>query len=164
MYNVEVKTTEKDGNTYVNTKLKSPVPMMKGMAAQDALIPAISINFDDEDLLESKEELGGACKYDLLRISDLRKIVLAQDYEGSAIQKAVQEREDEDELIKKAKEIAKAVIENDKELQEALAILEGRGVVAEDKPAAKPVAKAVKPKKEDKPPVNFDDEDLDVPF
>jgi hypothetical protein len=131
------------------------------------LIPAISINFEDEDLLEEKEELGGACKYDLLRMSDLRKIVLAQDYEGSAIQKAIQQREDEAELIKKAKEIAKAIIENDKEYAEVVALLESRGEVqpSEDQaPAVKPAAKAVKPKKEEKPPVNFDDMDDDIPF
>jgi hypothetical protein len=160
MYNVEVKTTEKDGNTYVNTKLKSPVPMMKGMVAEPALIPAISVNFDDEDLLEEKEELGGACKYDFLRVSDLRKIVLAQDYEGSAIQKAIRQREDEEELIKKAKEIAEAIIENDKELQEALQILAERGEAT----AVQKAAKSEKPKKE-VTPVSFNDfDDSDVPF
>lgn len=159
MFNVEVKTTEKDGNTYVNTKLKSPVPLMKGITAEEPLMAAISISFDDEDLLEEKEELGGACKMDLLRAADLRKIVLAEDYEGSNIQKAIQEREDEAGLLKKAKEIAKAIIENDKEYAEVLAQLASRGDAGEsDAPAEE------KPKAEEKAPVNFDDMDDDIPF
>lgn len=167
MYNVEVKTTEKDGNTYVNTKLKSPVPLMKGMSPPDALVDAISINFDDNDILEAKDELGGACKYDFIRVADLRKIVLAEDYEGSKMQEAVREREDEDELIKKAKEIAAAVIENDKEYAEVLAQLSARSeggeapAQQEEKPAAK--ASAKKPAKA-KPAPNFSDMDDDIPF
>lgn len=161
MFNVDVKTTEKDGNTYVNTKLKSPVPLMKGVAVEPALVKAVSISFDDTDLLDENEELGCA-KYDLLRIADLRKIVLAADYEGSEIQKAIQEREDEDELIKKAKEIAAACIAGDKEYKEVLEQLEDRG----DSPSAaaqesKPVAaKPSKPVKPSKPKVeDFDDQD-----
>lgn len=141
MYNIEVKKTEKDGNTYVNTKLKSPVPLMKGMNPPAALIPAVSINFDDKDLLEVKEELGGVAKFDLLRISDLRKIVLATDYEGSEMQKAVQERQDEKELIAKAKEIADKLIQTDKDL------IEIRTKFPNGKPVdgEAPVAQAAKP-------------------
>lgn len=162
MFNVEVKEAEKDGNTYVNTKLKSPVPMMKGVAVEPALIKPVSISFDDTDLLNPNEELG-CCKYDLLRIADIRKIVLADDYQGSEIQKAIQEREDEDELIKKAKEIAKAILDNDKELKEVLQQLEEREAdSAGDAPkqAAKPTAaKPVKPTKVERPvPDNSDDE------
>lgn len=170
MFNVEVKTTEKDGNTYVNTKLKSPVPLMKGMNPSEALVPAISINFDDDDILEPKEELGGACKYDFIRVSDLRKIVLAEDYEGSKMQEAVREREDEDELIKKAKEIAAAIIENDKEYKEVLAILAERECISdeqsEQEKSAHKEAKPVKPTKPKKveTPVNNEDDDPDLPF
>ena len=165
MFNVDVKTTEKDGNIYVNTKLKSPVPLMKGVAVEPALVKAVSISFDDTDLLDENEELGCA-KYDLLRIADLRKIVLAADYEGSEIQKAIQEREDEDELIKKAKEIAAACIAGDKELQECLAQLEERGdspsaaAVQESKPVAAKPSKPVKPQA----PVVDDDDSDSCPF
>jgi hypothetical protein len=166
MMNVEVKKTEKDGNTYVNTKLKSPVPLMKGIKPEAALIPAISINFDDEDLLEEKDELGGVCKMDLLRQADLRKIVLAEDYEGSKIQEAVRQREDEGELIKKAKEVAKAIIDNDKEYAEVLEQLALRdGNAPAEKKEEKPkAAKPTKPKQEETPPVDFSDMDDDVPF
>lgn len=167
MFNVDVKVEKKDGNTYVNTKLKSPVPMMKGITAEPALIASIGVNFDDDDLLEPKEELGGACKYDLLRISDLRKIVLAEDYEGSAMQKAVQEREDESALIKKAKEIAQAIIDNDKEYKEVLEVLAAREN-GEEVPVAKeekkPAAKAEKPKKVVKPAPEVDEDDPEAPF
>jgi hypothetical protein len=118
MFNLDVKVEKKEDNTYVNTKLKSPVPMMKGMAAPDALSPAISITFDDEDLLEEREDLGGVAKIDLLRVADLRRIVLATDYAGTKMQEAIQERFDEDELIKKAKEIDAKIIETDKDLIE----------------------------------------------
>jgi hypothetical protein len=165
MFNVEVKTTEKDGNTYVNTKLKSPVPLMKGMKPEEALVKAISVNFDDDDILEPNDDLGGACKYDFLRVSDLRKIVLANDYEGSNMQKAVQEREDEGELIKKAKEIAALIVDNDKELQEALSILAERGDGEAPKQNEKPVPKVAKPAKPAKVvgPVD-EEEDPDLPF
>jgi hypothetical protein len=123
MYNVEVKIEKKDDNTYVNTKMKNAVPMMKGMVAPEPLLPSISIGFDDEDLLEPKDELGGACKFDLIRIADLRKIVLASDYEGTNMQKAIQEKQDESELIKKAKEIQQKVISSDKDLQEIYRII-----------------------------------------
>lgn len=163
MFNVDVKQTEKDGNTYVNTKLKSPVPLMKGVAVEPALVKAVSISFDDTDLLKEDEDLG-CCKYDLLRIADLRKIVLAADYEGSEIQKAIQEREDEAELTKKAKEIAAACIAGDKKLQECLAQLAERGegatVEQESKPAATKPSKPVKAKA----PASSDDTDNDSPF
>lgn len=165
MFNVEVKKTEKDGNTYVNTKLKSPVPMMKGMTAEPALIPAISVNFDDDDLLEVREDLGGVAKFDLLRISDLRKIVLAEDYPGSKMQSAVQERQDEEELIKKAKEIQEKIVENDRDLIEIRsAFPDGPSgeKVAEDKPKAEPAAKPSKPVKPKAPAQQ--PEDTDCPF
>ena len=166
MYNVEVKQTEKDGNTYVNTKLKSPVPLMKGMNPEAALIPAISVNFDDEDLLEIREELGGVAKFDLLRISDLRKIVLAVDYEGSNMQKAVQERQDEKELITKAKEIYEKIVEGDRDLAEIREKFpngpEGEAAPAkqEEAPKAKPAA----PKKPQAPVPSFSDMDDEIPF
>lgn len=159
MYNVEVKQTEKDGNNYVNTKLKSPVPLMKGMAAPTALIPAISVNFDDDDLLEVREDLGGVAKFDLLRISDLRKIVLAEDYIGSKMQAAVQERQDEDELIKKAKEIYEKIVEGDRDLNEIKAKFpngpEGGEVVE---------AKAATAKAAPKKPTTVDLEEDQSPF
>lgn len=150
MFNVDVKKTEKDGNTYVNTKLKSPVPLMKNMSVEPAMTPAISVNFDDEDLLEPKDELGGIAKFDLIRVADVRKIVLAADYAGSKMQEAVKERFDEDELIAKAKEIAAKITENDKELNEIRAKFpngpEGGEVAVADKaPVAQPKA-PVKPK------------------
>jgi hypothetical protein len=161
MYNVEVKQTEKDGNNYVNTKLKSPVPLMKGMKTEPALIPAVSVNFDDDDLLDIREDLGGVSKFDLLRISDLRKIVLAEDYPDSKMQVAVRERQDEDELIKKAKEIQDKIIENDKDLNEIKAKYpdgpEGGEVKQEaETPKAKPAA----PKKPSAPV----EEDSECPF
>lgn len=156
MYNIEVKKTEKDGTTFVNTKLKSPVPLMKGMNPPAALVGATSINFDDEDLLEPKEEFGGVAKFDLLRIADIRKIVLAEDYPGSKVQEAVQNRFDEKELIAKAKEIAQKILENDKELNEIKAKYpngpDGGAAAQEEKPAAKP-SKPQKPQA----PVEEDD-------
>jgi hypothetical protein len=162
MYNVEVKQTQKDGNTYVNTKLKSPVPMMKGMNAEPALIPAISVNFDDDDLLQPREDLGGVAKFDLLRISDLRKIVLAVDYEGSNMQKAVQERKDEKELIAKAKEIYEKIVESDRDLAEIREKFPNGPEGVEAVTKAEAVAKPVKPNKPSKPIVDLDD--TDAPF
>lgn len=165
MYNVEVKTTEKDGNTYVNTKLKSPVPLMKGMKAEAAIIPAVSVNFEDDDLLTPRDDLGGVSKFDLLRVSDLRKIVLAEDYPGSKMQEAVQERQDEEELIKKAKEIQDKIIENDRDLNEIKAKFpngqEGGEVAAKvEAPKQAAPKKPVAPK----PAPNFSDMDDDIPF
>lgn len=159
MFNVDVKTTEKDGNTYVNTKLKSPVPVMKGMAVEDALIAAVSVNFNDTDLLTPRDDLGGASKYDMLRVSDLRKIVLAADYDGSEIQKAIQEREDEAALIAKAKEIAAKIIETDKDLIE----INQRFPNGQGGNTPTPAPKVNKPT----PPAkvtNFSDMDDDIPF
>ena len=129
MYNVEVKVEEKGDNKYVNVKLKNAVPMMKGMQAPEPLIPAISVGFDDDDLLEPKDELGGACKLDLVRLSDLRKIVLASDYAGTKMQEAIREKYNEDDLIAKAKEIQAKLIETDKELQEIYSLLESSNTV-----------------------------------
>lgn len=166
MADVEVKTTTKDSNTYVNTKIKSPVPLIKNMTVEPALLPAISISLDDEDLLEAKDELDGACKMDLIRLADLRKIVLAEDYEGSEMQKAVQERFDEKELVTKAKEIAEKILETDKDLQEILAMGKGDAPEKEEAaPVAKPAAKAVAPKKVEKPVETSSVEDIeDSPF
>lgn len=166
MYDVEVKKTEKDGNTYINTRLKSPVQLMKGMTVEPALLPAISISLDDEDLLTAQDSLDGACKMDLIRLADLRKIVLAEDYEGSAMQKAVQERFDEKELITKAKEIAEKILETDRDLQEILAMGKMEAPEKEEAaPVAKPVAKAVAPKKVVAPAANFYDmDDGAIPF
>lgn len=158
MYNVEVKTTEKDGNTYVNTKLKSPVPLMKGMKAEAAIIPAVSVNFEDDDLLTPRDDLGGVAKFDLLRVSDLRKIVLAEDYPGSKMQAAVQERQDEEELIKKAKEIQDKIVENDRDLNEIKAKFpngqDGGEVVAKAE-----APKQAAPKKPVAPVDNSEDQD-----
>jgi hypothetical protein len=145
MFNLEVKVQEKDDKKFVNTKLKSPVPLMKGMKPADPLMPAISVNFDDEDLLEEKEELGGVAKFDLLRLADLRKIVLAEEYAGSKMQEAVIERNGKDgekEIIAKAKEIAEKIVEGDKDLQEIFAKYpNGKpGVEGEAAPVAQPKA------------------------
>jgi hypothetical protein len=165
MFDVQVKVEEKGDSKYVNTKLKSPVPLMKGMSVEDALIPAISINFDDDDLLEVKDELGGVAKFDLLRLADVRKIVLAADYQGSKMQEAVKERFNEAELIEKAQEIVEKIIDNDKELKEINELYpQGKdGGEAPAKVEAKVEAEAAKPKKPSKPqaaPV----EDEDCPF
>jgi hypothetical protein len=161
MFNLEVKVQEKDDKKFVNTKLKSPVPLMKGMKPEPAIMPAVSVGFDDDDLLEEKEELGGLAKFDLLRIADLRKIVLAEEYVGSKMQEAVVERngaDGEKEIIAKAKEIAEKIVEGDKELQEI------RAKFPNGKPgdgeAAAPVAQ---PKAPNKPAPNFDDME-DTPF
>jgi hypothetical protein len=141
MFNLDVKVTEKDDKKFVNTKLKSPVPLMKGMKPEPALMPAVSVNFDDDDLLEVKEELGGVAKFDLVRIADLRKIVLAEEYKGSKMREAVLERMGEDgekELIAKAKEIAEKILESDKDLQEIRAKYpNGQGGAVSVEPATK---------------------------
>ena len=160
MYNVEVKVEEKGEAKYVNVKLKNAVPMMKGMAAPDALIKAISVGFDDTDLLEPNDELGGSCKLDLVRVGDLRKIVLASDYQGTEMQKAIQQKFNEAELIEKAKEIQAKLIETDKELQEIYSILgSGNSDKAEEAPTEKkPIAKS----KAKPAPIEIDDSD--APF
>ena len=165
MYNVEVKKTEKDGNTYVNTKLKSPVPLMKGMKTEPALVGAVSISFDDEDLLEAREDLGGVSKFALLRVADLRRIVLAADYVGSNMQKAIQEEFDEDELVAKAKEIAAKIIETDKDLIEIYAKFPNGPEGGETAtPAEATKTKPSAPKKPERPAPNFSDMDDDIPF
>jgi hypothetical protein len=142
MINVEVSKQEKDSKTYVNTKLKSPVPLMKGMQVPEPLQVAVSINFDDNDLMEVKEELGGIAKIDLLRMADIRKIVLADDYPGSEIQKAIQERHDEEDIIKYAKDVYAKIVENDRDLKEIRAKYpNGKpGVEGEAAPVAQPKA------------------------
>lgn len=161
MANVDVDKQEKDGKTYVNTKIKSPVPLMKGMAVPAALQASVSINFDDNDLLEVKEELGGIAKIDLLRQADIRKIVLAEDYPGSKMQEAIRDRHDEEDILKYAKEVYAKIIENDRDLKEIRARFpngnpEG-GSVAQETPKAQPKAPA-------KPAPVFDDLDDQIPF
>jgi hypothetical protein len=163
MYNVEVKVEEKNENKYVNVKLKNAVPMMKGMAAPAALIKAISVGFDDTDLLEPNDELGGSCKLDLVRIADLRKIVLASDYQGTEMQKAIQQKFNEAELIEKAKEIQAKLMETDKELQEIYSILGSGSDEQPETPKEKPAAKTA-PRSKAKPAPNFSDIDDDIPF
>jgi hypothetical protein len=154
MANVDVDKTEKDGKTYVNTKIKSPVPLMKGMAVPTPLQSSVSVNFDDEDLLEVKDELGGIAKIDLLRMADIRKIVLAEDYPESNMQKAIQERFDEKEVISKAKEIYQKIIETDRDL------IEIRNKFPDGNPSqVAGETKAVRPEA-----VVAGDEDTDVPF
>lgn len=158
MYNVEVKVQEDGENKYVNTKLKSPVPLMKGMPAPAPTIKAVSINFNDSDLLEEKEELGGARKIDLLRQADLRKIVIALDYEGTKMQEAIREVYDEDTLIEKAKEISAKIIETDRDLKEIRSLYpEKFGITS---------SSTAQPAPQDKSPTpNFDDMDDDqAPF
>lgn len=174
MYNVEVKVTDEGGKTFVNTKLKSPVPLMKGVPVPEALINPVMIQFDDEDLLEAKEEFGGARKIDLLRLADLRKIVLSLDYAGSKMQEAIRETQNESDLIAKAKDIAAKIIETDKDLKEIRQMypekFDGSSTAssAPSAPSEAPKASskkpsASKPKAEDKAP-NFDDMDDDIPF
>lgn len=166
MFNVDVKVTEKEDKKYVNTKLKSPVPLMKGMKPEAAMIPAVSVNFDDDDLLEVKDELGGVSKFDLLRISDVRKIVLAEEYVGSKMQEAVIERNGDDgekEIIIKAKEIADKISENDKDLLEILAKYPNGKPVDGEAPVVQ-AAPAAKSKTPPKPAPNFSDMDDDAPF
>jgi hypothetical protein len=162
MFNLEVKVQEKDDKKFVNTKLKSPVPLVKGMKPEPAMMLATSVNFDDDDLLEAKDELGGIAKFDLLRIADLRKIVLAEEYVGSKMQEAVIERNGKDgekEIIAKAKEIAEKVVETDKDLQEIFAKYPNGKPGSDDTPA--PVAQ---PKAPNKPAPDFSDMDDDAPF
>lgn len=160
MFNLDVKVTPKDDKTFVNTKLKSPVPLMKGMKPEAALMKAVAVNFDDDDLLEVKEELGGVSKFDLVRAADLRKIVLAEEYQGSKMQEAVRERNGEDgekELIKKAKEIVEKILETDKDL------IEIRNKFPDGNPnqsgGEAKVVQASRPE-----PVEADEEDTDAPF
>lgn len=166
MFNVEVNVTEKGDKKYVNTKLKSAVPLIKGIPVPDPLMPALSIDFDDEDLLEEKEELGGAAKIDLIRKADLRKIVLSKDYEGSNMQKAIQEKFDEKELISEAKETVERALAVDKELQEVYAEIERRGLTATTSvtPESLPTPADEKPSKKKKVEIPTDDDGDNAPF
>jgi len=159
MMNVEVKESvgKSDGKTYHNVSLKSPVPLMKGMNPPAPLVPPKAISFTDTDLLEPKEELGGSCKFDLIRQADLRKIVLAEDYAGSEMQKAIQQRMDEAALIEKAKELSAKAIAGNKELQEIFTLLGEDGV--ED--VAPPV---VKKEVQQKVATPLADLESDIPF
>jgi hypothetical protein len=167
MANVEVAKTEKDGKTFVNTKIKSPVPLMKGMAVPDALQASVSVNFNDDDLLEVKDELGGIAKIDLLRIADIRKIVLAEDYEGSNMQAAIRERFDESEVVAKAKEIYEKIIETDRDLIEIRKLYpNGQPTNGEAPVEQKEAPKAAKPKKPERPSSAHGqgDDNEDAPF
>ena len=119
---VEHTTTEKDGKTYHNTKLKSPVPLAtKEIGKTEApLQAAIVIDLNDDDLLSTYEyeSPNGTITYrkiDLIRKADLLKIVLAENYEGSKMQEAIQSEHDEDELIEQAKEKQAKILETDKD-------------------------------------------------
>jgi hypothetical protein len=115
LINVEVKVS----GEYTNVSVKNPTAFPKKYPKPDALpVPALIIEFEDDDLLKNKAELGGKCKLDFVRVADLRRIVIANDYPGKAIQKAIQQKFDEPALIKKALEIAQAIVDNDKELIE----------------------------------------------
>jgi hypothetical protein len=165
MFNLEVKVQEKDDKKYVNTKLKSPVPLAKGMKPDAALMPAVSVGFDDADLLGEKEEFGGVSKFDLIRLADLRKIVLAEEYEGSKMQEAVVERNGKDgekELIEKAREISAKIQDSDRDLLEIRTKYPNGQPGVEGSVVQESMApKAVAPKK---PAANFSDMDDDVPF
>jgi len=163
MFNLEVRVQEKDDKKFVNTKLKSPVPLGKSMKVDPALMPAVSVGFDDKDLLEEKEEFGGIAKIDLLRIADIRKIVLAEEYNHSKMQEAIVERNGKDgekEIVAKAKEIMQKIVEGDRDLQEIFA-KHPNG--PESKEVAQDVVKSP-PKTPSKPAPNFSDMDDDVPF
>lgn len=165
MFNVDVKKTmdenDKEKLKYVNVKMKSPVPLMKGMKPEPALTKAISVNFEDDDLLEPKDELGGVSKFDLIRVTDLRKIVLAVDYPGSKMQAAVQEKMNEAELIQKAKEIQEKILENDKELKE---IQEKYPDGFPEGTSSSNNSSSASQEKPETPKPNFDDMDDDIPF
>lgn len=160
MVNVEVKTSEKQGKTFYNTSVKSPVPLMKNLTPKEPLIWSVSVGFHDKDLLDKKDELGGACKFDLIRMSDLRKIVLAEDYEGSEIQKAVQSKMNEKELIEKAKEYHAKQIAADKDLQEVMEEIAKRNGGASTSESAAPVAPATTVQQEQSVVADYDDDDL----
>lgn len=146
LMNIEVKESKgKDGKTYHNTSLKSPVPLMKGMNPPQAMTAPISVSFNDIDLLEPKEHLNGSCKFDLIRQADLRKIVLSQDYEGTKMQDAVRERMDEAALIEKAKELYAKQIAGNKELQEVLALIDGSEQEVPEPPKKEAAKKVVAP-------------------
>lgn len=158
--NLEVKTSERDGNTYTNTKVKGYVPLDEDAVVKEALIAPVAVLFNDTDLLVKREDLGGACKLDLLRVADLRKIVLATNYPESNMQKAIQEKygvDGEKELIAKAQESQAKAIAADKELQEIYATLKG-GVEQAQKAAPKK-QEAVKPAPQEDE--EFED---DIPF
>lgn len=144
LMNVEVKESKgKDGKTYQNVSLKSPVPLMKGMNPPQAITAPISVSFNDNDLLVPQEALAGSCKFDLIRQADLRKIVLSEDYEGTKIQEAIRERMDEAALIEKAKELYEKQTAGNKELQEVLAFINGSNEQEVPEPPKKEAVKKV---------------------
>lgn len=161
MMNVEVDQVEKGDKKYVNIKLKSPVPLAKGFPVDKALTKAISVGFDDDDLLIPDEGLGGSTKFDLIRLADLRTIVLADEYPGSKMQEAVQAKHDESALIADANAIHSKIIESDKDLAEIRQLYpngKDGGVVKETAP--KPAA----PSKPQPPIVVEDEEEEGSPF
>ena len=95
----------------------------------------------------------------MLRKADLLKIVLAEDYKGSPMQKAIQEEHDEEDLIKDAKEKQQKVIDNDKELKQVMEILNKQnGVEPESSDGDEPPATT-----SDREP-DYSDMDTDIPF
>ena len=139
---VKVNTVGEGENAkeFVNISLKSPMSLMKGLTAPAALTGAVAVMMDDVDLLEAKDYLGGARKIDMLRIADIRKIVLAKNYEGSKMQEAIRVVHNEAELLKDAQERHAKNIAGDKELQEVLKLV-SQGAVA-PAPQAAPAASA----------------------
>lgn len=114
---------------FVNINLKSPMSLMKGLTAPAALTGAVAVLMDDVDLLEPKDFLGGARKIDMLRVADIRKVVLAQNYQGSKMQEAIRVVHDEAAMLKDAQERHAKNISGDKELQEVLKLV-SQGAVA----------------------------------
>ena len=133
---------------------------MKNLTPKEPLIWSVSVSFHDKDLLDKKDELGGACKFDLIRMSDLRKIVLAEDYEGSEIQKAVQSKMNEKELIEKAKEYHAKQIAADKDLQEVMEEIAKRNGGASTSESAASVTPATTVQQEQSVVADYDDDDL----
>lgn len=156
MANLDVKKQDRDGKTFINTRIKSYVPLAKGFPVGEALITPIAIRFDDVDLTVPLDCLGGATKLDMLRIADLRRITLAVNYQGSNMQKAIVEKygtDGEAELVAKSKELFNKKLSSDKEYSEILSLL----AKPAEKAPAKTVEKAAPVQEED----DFED---DIPF
>ena len=128
---VEVKETTKGDKTYKNINVKTPALLAKKEIGktEEPLQPAVVVDMQDDDLLTEYEftkpdgEVFTYRKIDLLRKADLLKIVLAEDYEGSPMQAAIQEEHDEEALIEEAKEKHQKILESDKEYAQVMAIL-----------------------------------------
>lgn len=164
---VEVKETTKGDKTYKNVNVKTPVALAKKEIGktESPLQPAVVVDMKDDDLLTEYEftkpdgETFTYRKIDLLRKADLLKIVLAEDYKGSPMQKAIQEEHNEEALIKDAKEKQQKVIDNDKELKQVMEILNKQnGVEPESSDGDEPPATT-----SDREP-DYSDMDTDMPF